>query len=147
MRENKTIANTGTAIVTSLGLIITVAIITTGFMGYNIVTAIGDKTGRINNQVASAEYKQFEKGRKDGDTVISRIDDAETNPDNISISVTTLRNSTTVYGYSNYEDESYTGYSEDDPGDSDYINPVGSFESSVTKNNGVVTGLVFEQKN
>lgn len=147
MRENKTVSATGSAVLTFLGIVIVVAVVGVGFMGYNVITAGGDKLERVNNQVASAEYKQFENSRKSGDTVISRIEDAETNPSKLSISVTTLRNSTTVYGFSDYEDDTYSGYSEDDPSDSDYINPVGSFESSVEKSNGVVTGLVFEQKN
>lgn len=147
MRVNKSVDSASSALVTGIAVVLTVVVVGMGLMGYTMMTNYSDKLERVKNQVASAEYKPYEKGQKSGDTVIGRIDDAETNPDKLSITVTTLRNSTTVYGYSNYEDDTYSGYSEDDPGDADYIGPVGSFESSVTKSNGVVTGLVFEQKN
>ena len=147
MRENKTVSNASSLAITALSVAIALGVMVIGFTGYNLVTYLSDRTSGMSNSAIAAEYKPYDGGRQNGETVMNVIEDAEMNPMKISVTVTTLRKDTTVYGYSNYEDDSYSGYNEDNPASSDYINPVGNFESTLSKSNGVVTGITFDQKN
>ncbi len=145
MRENKTVTNTTEIIVTVGAIVLTAVVIGIMFKGYNMLTYANQKLGQANNDVIAMEYAAYED-TVDGDTLKNVIEESERNPLKISVTVTTLSNDTTVYGYSSYEDTSFSNYSQDNPSANDYINPIGSFDGTVHRKNGVVTGLTFVQK-
>ncbi|MBN2897783.1 MAG: hypothetical protein JXO44_03315 [Clostridia bacterium] len=146
MRENKMVSDTSSSILTVVAIVLTVVVLGIAFKGYSLLNFANGKIGQASNDVMAMEYEAYDGEIVYGDTVENEIENSERNPLKIKVTVTTLGADTTVYGYSSYDDETFSGYSQDNPSADDYINPVGGFEGTVHRNNGVVTGLTFVQK-
>lgn len=132
----------GTAVMALLGFLLFVAGLAIGTVS-NISASLGAKVQVTENM----KYKSLDNTYVYGERVIAEIEEARTPaPNKISIRVTTSAGDTTVYGYDDDDDTSYTGYNVTDPAASDFINPSGTFRSTLTRNNGVVTGITFTQE-
>ncbi|WP_202707671.1 hypothetical protein [Sporosalibacterium faouarense] len=144
-------ADVGAKVDKGVGLLVTLAItgvvlIIVGII-LNMLFDGQSKLGSYAKTIDSYDYIGYDDKYVSGDSVISAIKNAKNpSPNKLTVTVTTLAGSSTSYGYDDEADTTYAGYSESDPGDTDFINPNGTFKASLVKNNDVVTGIRFQQE-
>lgn len=121
-----------------------------GFTGTGLANKVTGKMASTNKIIEGYSYTAFDNKPVSGDSVAAEIQAVETpNPNKLKVTVTTgtgTRATTVSYGYDNEADTTYKGYTITDPADKEFINPYGSFKSTLVKNNGVVIGIDFEQQ-
>lgn len=127
----------------ALGIAVLIVVIGIGFIALDTGEYVTGEVSQAQGRVMDAKYTTFESGIKSGDVVVRAIENSKHNEDMITVTVITLKNNTTIYGYGT---STYKGYTPPSTGDVSYINPGGSFESSVQRSNDAVTGITFTQK-
>ncbi|MGL5381762.1 hypothetical protein [Clostridium sp.] len=136
--------NSMKALIMGAGVVITLAVITIGFIilnqGQNTAKLAVSKVDKINTNILESEYTVYEGMEVSGNEVVSLISKFKNDP--VTIEVVTKK-STTEYN----NGASGTASDTTDPKSNKYINPSGKFKGSVTRDaNDVIDRLTFTQQ-
>lgn len=147
--------NATKAIIIAAAVVITMAIVSFGFLVMNKGTEEAkkgvDKFGNITNALAESEYTMYDGREESGSGVISAIDKVINSGDYVGIYVVT-KGGDNWYGYdasdlNDLKKLKNPRYIEDVKSSDTYINPVGRFKGEVTRDdNGRIAAITFTQQ-
>lgn len=132
------------ALLIGAGIVITLAVITIGFVtlnqGQNTAKLAISKVDKINNNILESEYTVYDGMEISGNEVVSVISKFKNEP--VTIEVVTKK---TTAEYNNGKNGKVSETT--DPKSDKYVNPSGRFKGSITRDeNDVINKLTFTQQ-
>lgn len=147
--------NATKAIIIAAAVVITMAIVTFGFLVMNKGTEEAkkglDKFGNIANSLAESEYMMYDGREESGSGVISAINKVKNSGDYVGIYVIT-KGGDNWYCYdasdlNDLKELSNPGYVEDVKNSDTYINPAGRFRGEISRDdNKRIAAITFTQQ-
>ena len=145
--------NATKAIIIAAAVVITMAIVSFGFLIMNKGTGeakkVVDKFGNVTNSMTESEYTMYDNAEESGSGVVGAIQKVKTSGDYVGIYVVTKGGDNWyVYDASNLDDlDDAPMYVEDVKDSSTYINPAGRFKGKVERDtNGRIASVTFTQQ-